>query len=76
MPTPEVIERRKARDRIKRRKARAKGAAAKRATINPENSKTSAVYRRMLPQIPELNKRELREMLTQAVKNTADLSDD
>lgn len=40
--------------------------------LSPDTNKTSPVYRNTLPKLPEMSKSELRSMLTEAVRNTAE----
>ncbi len=75
--TPEYIEmiaeRRRARDRAKSKRRKAKRRADKAAAFATSTSKTDPVTRRRLcPRVPEMTKNELRAMLTDAVRNTAE----
>jgi hypothetical protein len=81
--TPEhraaVIERRRARDRAKSRRRKANRRAAKIAAFVASGfhaaSKTDPVTRRRLyGPAAEMTKNELRAMLTQAVRNTAEMA--
>lgn len=57
--------------RQKRRKKKAKKAAV--VIIGDRVvSKTSSFYRKLMPTVPEMTKNELRAMLAQAVRNTAE----
>ena len=56
-----------------RRKAAAR-AGVPAVVIDPCASRTSPIYRNRLPRIPQMSKSELRAMLTQAVRNTAEAS--
>lgn len=73
----EAKARLRARDAAKKRrknaKRRAEREAARAASQHPQISKTSVFYRRMLPPLPKMSKRELRAMLTAAVVNTQGL---
>lgn len=73
-PSPEAIERRKARDRIKSKQHResARAAHLEAAKGAPAVTVRNRMWR-IGPVGPELSKRELREMLVQAMQNTAAL---
>lgn len=75
MPSEQAIENRRARDRIKRRKWRAARKAEKMAAlVKTDCSKTSAAYRQIRFGIaPEMTKGEMRAMLAEAVRNTAEV---
>jgi len=71
-PSPEAIERRKARDRLKSREKRAKERTErlkKYAVLQPTNR--IGLKWRSRPKMPDMTKAELREMLAQAAQNTA-----
>lgn len=72
-PSPEAIERRKARDRAKSKKRRAEARVARLAAAKGGSVLTVARSRawRIGPVGPALSKRELREMLAVAAANTA-----
>lgn len=74
-PSPEAIERRKARDRAKSKKRRAEAWVARLAAAKGGSVLTVARSRtwRIGPVGPALSKRELREMLAVAAANTAAL---
>lgn len=67
-PSPQAILNRKERERIKKKRKRERRKAEKRNATT--FSKTSAEYRRMLPEQPEMSKDKLRAMLAEAVRNT------
>jgi hypothetical protein len=77
VPSPEVIERRRERDRIRGRAKRAKLAAArekdKKFVLQQSDLPAYKITaRRMQPKLPaNISKAELREMLAQACANTA-----
>lgn len=42
-------------------------------SVEPDVSRTSSFFRKQLPKIPEMTKNELRAMLADAVRNTAEM---
>jgi hypothetical protein len=67
-----------AREKRKQDKRKAGRAATrsppKAITVKPNTSQSSVVYRNQLPRLPEMSKNALREMIAQAVRNTAGAS--
>lgn len=77
--TPEqramYAERRRERDRAKSKRRKAEARAAKAKAVTVVASKTDPVTRRRLyGHAPEMSKTQLRAMLTEAVRNTAEAS--
>ncbi len=72
MPSQASMDARRARERIKKARKRAKSRSAKLGALM--FSKTSPAYRRQLPALPEMTKSELRAMIAQAVRNTAEMA--
>ena len=76
----EMDRRRRESDRRKlerRRGRKRERTAAQRGStiiIDPTASRTSAAYRSRLAPLPEMTKNELRAMLAQAIRNTAEIS--
>ena len=65
--TPEALERRRERDRIRSKKRSEQRKLAKQIKAQ---ELTGVAKRRMMPIMPEMTKAELREMLAEAVRNT------
>lgn len=73
-PSPEALERRRERDRIRSRAKRAKQKANRPKLVIQQSDLPAykITARRMLPKLPaNISKAELREMLAQAAANTA-----
>jgi hypothetical protein len=64
---------RRLREMVKKRRRRAKIKAAKLALHAVTVSKTSPIYRRRLPIMPEMTKNQLRAVIATAVRNTAEM---
>ncbi len=74
VPSPEAADRRRERDRIRSRKKRAderKDRAQKLVLQKSDLPMYKISARRMLPKLPPMSKAELRQMLAEAVANTA-----
>ncbi len=74
VPSPEAAERRRERDRNRSRKKRAderKDRAQKLVLQKSDLPIYKISARRMLPKLPPMSKAELRQMLAEAVANTA-----
>jgi hypothetical protein len=68
----------RARERLREKRKRQKRAATRpvnAVAINVQSgtSKTAPVYRNQLPRLPEMSKNQLRDMLAEAVRNTAEM---
>jgi hypothetical protein len=69
-----AVKRAKQRAREKRHEAkRRKSKRSITVTVAVGTSKTAPIYRNQLPRLPEMSRNELRAMLTQAVRNTAEM---
>lgn len=68
--SPEALERKRQRMRQRRAEKRAAAIDALQRPIN----KTSAEYRRRLPEMPSMSPAEARAFLAQAIRNTAGAS--
>jgi PHP family Zn ribbon phosphoesterase len=69
----EAAEKRRARDRVKKAKKVVRRRLERLALLKPGTSKTDPAYRRKLPALPEMSKNELRAMIAQAVRHTAEM---
>lgn len=74
--SPEAIARKKEKQNMKRKEERAARMTAKRVEIKKSDlPRYKIAARKMMPRLPEMTKAELREMLAQAFRNTAEAAD-
>jgi hypothetical protein len=79
MHTEAELAEMRARARLREKRKRQKWAAkhptnAISVSVQLGTSKTAPIYRNQLPRLPEMSKNALREMIAQAVRNTAEMA--